>query len=532
MTYRIRGVEEQLAVGVYERFLGDDQKLVQNSIGEGLVSYAPEFEDGEEHFIAVPLMQAGTVSGSLSLRVQLVQELKPVTSGPSISQYLLDNLYKTPHDVLQNILDFFEVDGENKNHEERVDALAAALDDIERRHGEKLTAIYEKEASVDPDARPQAPSLGARAVTKIGQLVSSAPRFMIPHIGWFSSDDTRDLLVKWVTCREEIAVRAEEMGKFLNHQGKVLAGIGIFGNMFDMTRWMFDVATVVTLLIPETGGNCAVYGMTSEALGVGSGTVGVITYYIATNSANNSQRSLFQVLAQENALHRKAYFALHGRAGEEAVEDEPTEDLPLDELPSDAKLDEHLEWSGNETVNLLSDIQNAVTDTLTMVADIQSIVGTRQVFKSKNGSGNGDPLLSLAKEYGYDGKSPEEVADLMLADPKQYVVSPPAGMVLYDVRNTVVAVRMVVREKGKTRYFETQKPITLAGTRCEVYFQVNFRDKWVDVKEWDGVSHAQKIPLKKQVYKVNGKKDFRWFHLEGPYPVRVVGVDDENGPMQ
>jgi hypothetical protein len=532
MTYKIRGVEEQLVVSMYERFLGDDQKPVQNFLGEGMVAYAPEFEDGEEHFVAVPLAREGHASGALSLRVQLVQEARPVTSGPAISQYLLNNLYKAPQDVVEKLLNFFEVDGEEKNHEEKVDALSQALDDIERRHGEKLTAIYEQEAAVDPDALPRSPGLGSRALTRVGQLLSSqgAPRFMLPHMGWFSSGDTKDILVKWVTCRQEIAVRAGDMGDFLNHEGNVLAGIGILGNMFDMTRWCFDIATVVTLLIPETGGNSAVYGMTSEALGVGSGTVGVLTYYIATNSANQKQRSLFQMLAQENSLHRKAYFALHGDASVGTADDVTTEDLPLDKLPSDATVDEHLQWSGNETMNLLANSQNTVTDTLTFVVAIQSIIGSAQTMK--NGSGNGDQLKSLAKEYGYDGKPPAEVADLMLADPKKYVVAPPPGMVIFDLTDTSLNVRMVVREKSKTQYFDTQSPVPLPNKRCEVSFQVHIRTTWKDVNEWDPVAKAPKVPLKKQVYRLNGQKDFRWFHLEGPYPVRVVGVDDENGPMQ
>jgi len=432
--------------------------------------------------------------------------------------------------MLQQILDAFEVHGEGRNHEDKFVALTQALDDIERQHCANMTAIYEQEASVDPDAVPQAPSFGSRAMSKIGQLVSSgqvAPRFMLKHRGWFSSGDTRDLLVKWVTCRQEIAVRAEEMGNYLNHQGKIVDGIGIIGNVCDCTRWAFDVATIVPMVIPATGNISGIMGLTSTAMGTASGIVYIVTAYVAKCSAINSERSLFQMMAQENALHRMAYFALHGDA------DVETEDLPLDEMPSDAILDDkHLQMGASAIVNLISNSSNLITDSLILTAAIQSFIMAGQAWASPDGSGNGDQLKSLAKEYAYDGKSPEEVADLMLADPKRYVVPPPPGIVIFDLKDTTLHVRMVVREKRQTQYFDTQSPITLSGKRCEVSFQVRIRGIWKDVNEWNATSRALVVPLKKQVYRLNGQKDFRWFHLEGPYPVRVVGVDDENGPMQ
>ena len=70
-----------------------------------------------------------------------------------------------------------------------------------------------------------------------------------------------------------------------------------------------------------------------------------------------------------------------------------------------------------------------------------------------------------------EGKDPEAVADMTIADSKEYVLPTPGGVAMFDVLNTTSNVRMVVREAGKTHYFAESTPVTLAGRCCETSCQ-------------------------------------------------------------
>lgn len=531
LTYKIRGVEEQLAVTVNLRHLDDEQASLQTVLGEGQVSYTPDFRDGEEHSISVCLSRDGAAAGEITLVVKLVEEIKPVTSGPSISQKMVNNLHAAPHDVVEKILDFFHVDGQGKNHGQKVEALVETFDDMERRRGGLLTSTYEAEIAVDPHAEPRCPGFGSRAMTKIGNLISVAqvaPRFMIPYARRDLSN-TRDILVEWVKCRQEISVKAFEIGEYLNHEGRILSGINILGDVAVITREGFEVAAFVCMIIPETDGQASVFGVTSLAVGLGASIVSCVTQFIGANSAKEKKRTLFQQVALESALHRKAYLALHGR--KEEVEP-VTEDMPLEDLPADAQVDEHLQYSAVKIVNIVQKSFGVAEKSIGVGKSCESLVSSGKKIAGNDPSAAGKKMIQLAEEYSYEGKSPEEVAEMMIADPKRYVGPPPPGMILFDVINTTCLVRMVVREKHKTQYFTQQEPISLGGKYCEVSFQVQMRDEWHDVQEWDVANQMFKVPAKKQVYRLDGKKDFRWFHLEGKYPIKVVSVDDEHGPME
>jgi hypothetical protein len=530
LTYKIRGVEEQLAVSVHSRHLDDDQ-AVQTVLGEGQVAYSPEFEDGEDHVISVPFSRDGVKAGELSLRVKLVEEVKPVTSGPAISQVMVNNLYEVPQDVLGRIIDFFKVDGEGKDHKEKVDALVEAFDDIERRHGEKLTATFESEVATDPEAALKSPSFGSRAMTKIGNLMSAvqvAPRFMIPQ-GMFVSSNTKEILVEWVKCRQQISEKAFEIGNYLNTEGRILAGIGIISDVLAIGRPGFEVATLVCMIIPESDNISKITGLVSISMAFSKGIIGTVTTYVSENSAKHKKRSIFQEVALESALHRKAYFALHGV--KEDTDDMETEDMPLEDLPADTHVNENLQMSAGEVLGIVGKSLGIAEKSVGCGSAIDSLVTASKKIAGHNPSGAGKKMIEMATEYSYDGKPPEEVADMMIADPNRYVGSPPPGMVIFDVVNTSRPVRMVVRQGHKTEYFSQSEPVGLEGRRCEVSFQVEMREKWLDINEWDAVNRMFKVPAKKQVYKLNSKKDFRWFHLEGMYPIKVVSVDDEHGPM-
>ena len=69
-----------------------------------------------------------------------MDEVKLVTPALAMSQES-EQLYAAPHDVLNRGLDFFNVDSEDKDHGEKVDALVGLLDDM-----------------ADPDAAIPAPS--------------------------------------------------------------------------------------------------------------------------------------------------------------------------------------------------------------------------------------------------------------------------------------------------------------------------------------------------------------------------------------
>mmetsp|Transcript_1921 Transcript_1921/g.5404 ORF Transcript_1921/g.5404 Transcript_1921/m.5404 type:complete len:607 (-) Transcript_1921:225-2045(-) len=531
LTYKIRGVEERLVVSIYARHLDDDQAALQILLGEGQVAYPQDFEDCEYHLISVPICRNGVVSGAISLRVQLMNEVRPVTSAPAMSQEIVNNLYAAPHDVLNRIVDFFNVDVVDKDHGEKVDALVGVLDDIERRYGGQLTAIYEAELRADPDAAIPAPNFGRRAMTKIGNFISAvqvAPRFMIPQAK-FVSVDTKEILVEWVKCRQEISERAFEIGNYLNTEGRILAGIGMIGDVAGISRIGFEVATLVCMVIPESDNIAKITGLSSVSIAFGKGILGVVTTYVSENSSKHKKRSIFQQVAQESALHRKAYFALNG--GREDDEDLPSEDLPLEDLPENVHVDNNLQVSAGHIVGIVGKSFGLAQKSVGVASGIDGLVTAGKKVLGHNPSSAGKKMIELAKEYSYDGKPPEEVADMMIADPKRYVVAPPPGVIVFDVVNTSLPVRMVVRQNHTTQYFIEQEPVPLAGRHCEVSFQYELRESWHDIQQWDVAEKAFTVPAKKAVFKLNGTKDFRWFHLEGMHPIKVVSVDDEHGPM-
>jgi len=524
-SYKVRGVEDQMVVSVRERNSDPKQGVRDALLGQGKVTYSPEFEDGEAHNIVVPVTRDGKSAGEVSLLLTLVKEVTPVTSGPAVSQAIVENLYKVPQDVLDKLLHIFGVPGED-SQEDQVDALLQAFDVIERNHGAKLTSIYEAETDA-ADETPTRPSFGARAMTRIGNLFSSdqaMPRHMIP---WSSrvSHDTREILLEWIKCRQQIAQEASVIAEYLDHEGKVLAGIGIISHVCQIVRGGFEVAALVTASIPQTDGISATMVTTAVSLGLGNGITAVVTSFVASNSEKHKARGLFQQVAQESELHRKAYFALHGGR------DEPDEDLPLDELPLDTNVDANLKFAPSEILEIVRAGFETAAGATGVAQGIDAIVEAGHKMAGEDPSEGGNKMKELAEAYGYEGKDPEVVADMMIADPKKYVLPPPGGVAMFDVLNTTLTVRMVVREAGKTHYFAESTPVTLAGRHCEISFQVLLKKTWEDINEWDSGAKTLKVPAKKQVYRVNGKKDFRWFHLEGRYPIKVVSVDNENGPM-
>ena len=148
-------------------------------------------------------------------------------------------------------------------------------------------------------------------------------------------------------------------------------------------------------------------------------------------------------------------------------EDLQTEDMPLEDVPADTQLDEHLQYSAVQVVNIGQISLGFAEKGVGFGQCYESLVVAGKRIAGNNRAAGGKKMLELAKDYPYDGKSPEEVADMMIVHPQRYVGPPPPGMVIFDVINTTCQVRMVVRQGHKTEYFTQQEPISLGGKRCD-----------------------------------------------------------------
>jgi len=163
---------------------------------------------------------------------------------------------------------------------------------------------------------------------------------------------------------------------------------------------------------------------------------------------------------------------------------------------------------------------------------LQALYSIAKEFTNGKPSNAGNRLRELAKRTGFENKSVAEVIGHILWSPLTTIAPAPSGLVMFDVSNTSLGIRMVLKKDDEYSYHDQCTPVTLdPNTKYEVFFQVS-TGVWFDVKEWSPKLKKWVTPTRTHTFSVDGSYSFRWFHLNGPWPLFVESVENANGPMR
>lgn len=525
ITYAVHGREDNLKVTVLEV-----TPAGQQLVGHGEVALHRDVMDGELHLFTVPLLQERNVAGEVALRLCLVHEEEPATAAPSISQWVLAHLHRMREDDLETLLESLGVHEEGCQ-QQKVFMLTRHFDQVEREHGKKMSLLAEAESSADVQDHFRLPSFASRSIARVRNWISSKTQHVMVPGTRGQYNNLHDLLLAWVKSRQEISGSLKETADFLHHQTKVVSGMTIIDSVVEMSAGGFQIASLICIIMPDTDLMTPIMTSVATGLGIGHVVTSIVTKQITKNQASNGQRVLFQMLAQESALHRQVYFAVHGRHfpdEEEDGEDGKDEDTKLSGLPAGG-VDPMLKMAPAVICDTVAHSFLVASSGAKWGKSITNLVNTGKTILSEHPSGIGNIFGKMAEEFSHGGQDPETVVAAIMTDPIKNIGPPPGGVALFDVKTTARHVRMVFQTHNETKYFEASTPATLPNGRCQVFFQVLMHE-WQDIYEWDVNSQAFKMPLTRQVYMLS-RKEFRWFHLEGPYPIKVISVEDENGSV-
>lgn len=365
-------------------------------------------------------------------------------------------------------------------------------------------------------------------------------------------------------------------------------GVGVLASMSGLTSSGLQVAAFAALTFPALASmSCyaGTMGIAATATGLGDGVLHFSRKQVQDLLEAKNEKHIFQLVAQENALHRKVWRAVQSyavtvkarnevealltKAREEvakprdlkqygAQNQEKFVDKLKEVFPASVDLDLLMGEEGTvkhvsevrEFVSMAQELRESMSSTATIAAEHSPVGAVTSVINmpmqvsaiheaashlmSGKPSAAGERLREMGKHAGFGGKTLEQAVDAVMSAPLTYVSPAPPGVVMFDASNTTRSVRMVVQHLGDPTsavYVAECTPYTLeSGVLYEVFFQVS-GGVWVDVKQWNAETKQWVVPTQTHKFSLNGASAYRWFHLTGPLPLFIENVENEDGPM-
>lgn len=350
------------------------------------------------------------------------------------------------------------------------------------------------------------------------------------------------------------------------------SGVGVLASLSGLLSSGMGVAAFVCFCLPGmaplSGGLC----LCATTTGLGEGVLLFAKKQLQDSLQNSAERSVFHLVAEENALHRQVWQSVQEYASSEdgqaevqqmfteAESGDPNALARLQALFPTVDLDDLIPAKGGTVANVL-----AVKNIAIRVKDLVSLSAVRSsgslvtvsrvtgatamvmmpvafysVFAAAHELIMGEPteaakrLRVISQQcLPLEGLSAEQHVQYCLDSPLTGIPLPPPGIVMFEAVMTTRRTRMVVSRPGsEPSYHPPNTPVRLeARGLYTISFQVSAALKWLDVKERSRQTMEWATPVRPHIFHLQGPPAYRLFSLRGPCPLWVEKVDDEHGPM-
>lgn len=546
----------------------EDEKKDDALVGESELVFREGMDDLSPREEKVSIKCNGTVTGEVGLRVQLERSHTPVTSGLAITDDVLKTLSVMPLQWVTQMLLTLGVETDRLNSGETpLDILKSKLEDLEWQQCLRMDELHETEmlaSKVQKIEKPQVFALQAVQWPWKGsahRLSSSNP------FSWSSLDES--LVMPWVMKRKEIRDTCLAMAIDLDTVEDRCSGVAILASLSGVSSSGLQLAALASMTIPAAAGLkdfSTAIGIAATSTGLGEGLINFAKSHIQRSLAASHEQTVFHLIAQENAMHRKCWLAAKSwawrKGGKAEVEEllkeaekgnnhvikqlqELFPEVDLDAFASkDGALRHVIEVKGflvkatkiAKGVDGGSVAMNPIASALgafRFPLKLKSLYAAAKDFTDGKPSAAGKRLREIAEKTSFKEDTPEEAVRNILAAPLNNISPAPSGVVMFDIKDTMLAIRMVMQKEGdeECTYHEQCTPVTLMPkTTYEVYFQVS-TGIWLDVKE-RSEKGVWVNPPRTHTFSLDGSYDFRWFHVTGPWPPYVESAENEDGIMK
>uniref|UniRef100_A0A7S1AUF3 Uncharacterized protein n=1 Tax=Noctiluca scintillans TaxID=2966 RepID=A0A7S1AUF3_NOCSC len=524
------------------------------------------------HVHKVVLHRHGPATGEVMIRVTVAKPSKPITCGPAATDETVAKIAAMPLDALDKVLSTLGLEEGVPMYEsvgERVDMLLKALENVERDQAETMEKTYEMEQKVSILEEPRS-SFWTRFPRAWPWSADSMLLEMDHSPGPVRFEQS--LVETWVSKRIEIKDTCLAMARDLDGFQSKCAGVGILASISGLSSSGLQLAAFASATVPAAAPLAAyqaALGIAATSTGLGEGVMNFAKKIVQQQLEANSEKTVFQLVAQENAIHRKVWRALQGYARTDEACGE-IEDLLAKAKEGDKKVTNFLQDVFPEVKLIDLETLHGVDGTVAHVSAVTGFFSTAQAIvtdaeagttaaptaiKSIGSAANmpceirhlysaakdltsgkpsecGDRLRKVAERAGFDDLSVQDAVGRIMKSPVKSISPAPSGVVMFDATMTTRAVRMGLRRRCQEPiFFDQCTPVTLtAHQQYEVFFQVS-TGVWVDVKEYSQSAKAWVQPSRVHSFKLDGSSAYRWFHIKGPWPLWVDSVENEEGPM-
>lgn len=518
--------------------------------------------------------------GSVSCRASIAPHSSPVTCGPALLEEALSEFDSLGKDAQEKVLSTFGVNMGtlSSDAKERANALFAALDMVEKQRARDVEKLFEKEQQLDPmlsveEAEAPEGSFFSKFWPfnkKDDDDDADEPESVIPQI--FVRFDTT-LVEPWVKKRFEIKKTCLAMADDLDACGTRLTAMGILASLSGVSSSGLQLVAFASAALPAAAPLAAyqtAIGIAAASTGLGEGVMNFAKTQALQVLDERSEETVFRLVAEENALHRQLWQGLRGYArtpdaakevedllgkakkgdsrDKNALEELFNVDVDVDDITGkDGTLAHVTKVKGflGKAISIASSVRAGVTAEPSAFGSANAAVGlpvefthlfsaARDVTTGKK-SDAGIRLRKIAERVGFSDNTVQEAVARVLSAPLKCVSPAPSGVVMFDVADSTRAVRMGVvsrhTDDQQPVFFDQCTPVTLRPHQSyEIFFQVSL-GLWVDVQKWNRKAKTFANPKCTHTFRVDGSRSFRWFHLKGPYPIRVENLENEHGPM-